>query len=44
MEERLLERSGELPSVRDERRGGKKRENSSCTSTDSNVNVNLESA
>ena len=41
----FLKRSGELPSVRDERRvRGKKRENSSCTSTDSNVNVNLESA
>ena len=40
-----LKRSGELPSVRNERRvRGKKRENSSSTSTDSNVNVNLESA
>ena len=34
--ERLFERSGELPSVRDERRvRGEKRENSSCTSIDS---------
>ena len=39
-----LKRSGELPPVRNERRvRGKKRENSS-TSTDSNVNVNLEPA
>ena len=36
---------GELPSVRNERGvRGEKRENSSSTSSDSNVNVNLESA